>query len=152
MTVVFSSGEQSFSVPPVDGLPEDQARAKIENAPGGFKVADKNVERDDEKPAGTVLAVSPDPSKKYASGTEFTLTVSSGKVEAEVPQLLNVQADDAAAQLKARGFIVARKYGEDPNAIDGTVIAQSIEGGKKAPKGTTITHHHQPAAGRRPER
>ncbi|GAB3941290.1 Stk1 family PASTA domain-containing Ser/Thr kinase [Kribbella albertanoniae] len=139
VTVTFSSGEQSFAVPVVVGLPEDQARAKIENAPGGFKVADKNVEQDSPKPAGEVLAVSPDPDKKYGSGTTFTLTVSSGKVMVEVPQLLTVPADDAIAQLKARGFVVGQKYGEDPNAVDGTVLAQSVEGGKTAPKGSTIT-------------
>ncbi|MFI5734473.1 Stk1 family PASTA domain-containing Ser/Thr kinase [Kribbella sp. NPDC051587] len=139
VTVVFSSGQQEFGVPDVIGLSEGKARSKIEGAPGAFKVADKNVEQDSDKPAGTVLDISPDPSKKYGSGTTFTLTVSSGKVMVEVPNLLTASADDAIAQLKAKGFVPGQKYGEDPNSPDGTVLAQSVEGGKTAPKGSTIT-------------
>ncbi|TDD59016.1 Stk1 family PASTA domain-containing Ser/Thr kinase [Kribbella antibiotica] len=140
VTVLFSTGQQAFEVPQgLIGLPEDQVRSKLENAQGQFKVASKNIEKDSEEKAGTVLAISPDTGQKYGSGTTFTLTVSSGKVNVEVPNLLTVTADDAIAQLKAKGFVPGQKYGEDPNAVDGTVIAQSVEGGKTAPKGSTIT-------------
>ncbi|GAA0574576.1 Stk1 family PASTA domain-containing Ser/Thr kinase [Kribbella sandramycini] len=139
VTVVFSTGKQAFSVPQVVDLPEDQAREKIESVPGNFKVASKTVKQDSEKAAGIVLAVSPNPDEKHASGTTFTLTVSTGEVKVEVPDLVNVSAEEAMAKLKELGFVAGQKWGEDTNAPEATVLAQSVEPGTKAPKGTKIT-------------
>jgi len=65
--------------------------------------------------------------------------VSSGVTNVEVPNVVTVPADDAAKQLKDLGFQVGYKYGNDPNSPDGIVLAQSIPGGTKKPKGTTVT-------------
>ncbi|WP_329004656.1 Stk1 family PASTA domain-containing Ser/Thr kinase [Kribbella sp. NBC_00709] len=139
VTVVFSSGRSAFPVPDVIGKSESAARKALEGTSANFKVKDKVVEQDSDEKKGTVLAVSPDPNGQYPSGQEFTLTVSSGVTNVEVPNVVTVPADDAAKQLKDLGFQVGYKYGNDPNSPDGIVLAQSIPGGTKKPKGTTVT-------------
>ena len=139
VTVVFSSGRSAFPVPDVIGKSESAARKALEGTAANFKVKDKVVEQDSDEKKGTVLAVSPDPNGQYPSGQEFTLTVSSGVTNVEVPNVVTVPADDAAKQLKDLGFQVGYKYGNDPNSPDGIVLAQSVPGGTKKPKGTTVT-------------
>jgi beta-lactam-binding protein with PASTA domain/tRNA A-37 threonylcarbamoyl transferase component Bud32 len=139
VTVVFSSGRSAFPVPDVIGKSESQARKALEGTAGNFKVKEETVKQDSAEKEGTVLAVSPDPNGQYPSGQVFTLTVSSGKEMVEVPNVITVPADDAADQLKKLGFQVGYATGQDPNAVDGTVLKQSVKGGTKAPKGSTIT-------------
>ncbi|ADB29189.1 serine/threonine protein kinase with PASTA sensor(s) [Kribbella flavida DSM 17836] len=140
VTVVVSSGPTSYPVPDVVGKTERQARELLEAPPANFKVADKVNTVDDEQPEGTVLGVSPDPSGRYASGQRFTLTVSSGSVKVEVPDVTNQGQADAANTLKSAGFAVAYKAAPpDPNAIPGTVVSQDPKGGTKADKGDKVT-------------
>ena len=139
VTVVFSSGRSAFPVPNVIGMSESKARKALEGSSGNFKVKDGTVKRDSSENAGTVLAVSPDPNGQYASGSEFTLTVSTGKELVEVPNVVTVPQDDATQQLKQLGFQVGYATGNDPTKVDQTVIRQSVKAGNKVPKGSTIT-------------
>ncbi|WP_329483200.1 Stk1 family PASTA domain-containing Ser/Thr kinase [Kribbella sp. NBC_01510] len=139
VTVVFSSGRSAFPVPDVIGKSENAARKALEGTAGNFKVKDATVKQDSSEKEGTVLAVSPDPNGQYPSGQEFTLTVSSGKEQVEVPNVVTQVQDDAAATLKQLGFRVGYTSGVDPSAPDQTVLQQSVKGGTKAPKGSLIT-------------
>ncbi|TCO46130.1 serine/threonine-protein kinase [Kribbella antiqua] len=139
VNVVVSAGRTAFPVPDVVGMSEAKARQALEDSAGNFKVKDETVKQDSSEAAGTVLSISPDQNSQYPSGTEFTLTVSTGKELVEVPNVVTVPADDAAKTLKELGFTVGYKEGNDPNSVDQTVIAQSIQAGKKVAKGTTIT-------------
>jgi eukaryotic-like serine/threonine-protein kinase len=139
VNVVVSAGRTAFPVPNVIGMSESKARSTLKNSSGQFKVKDESVEQESDQKKGVVLAVNPDPNGTYAQGTEFTLTISSGKQEIEVPNVVTVPVDDATKQLKDLGFQVGYKYGNDPNSPDQTVLEQSVPGGTKKPKGTTIT-------------
>ncbi|WP_328524919.1 Stk1 family PASTA domain-containing Ser/Thr kinase [Kribbella sp. NBC_00359] len=139
VTVVFSSGRSAFPVPDVIGKSENSARKTLEGTAGNFKVKDETIKQDSAEKEGTVLAVSPDPNGQYPSGQVFTLTVSSGKEQVEVPSVVTQVQDDAAATLKQLGFRVGYASGVDPNAPDQTVLQQSVKAGTKAPKGTLIT-------------
>ncbi|TCM45676.1 Stk1 family PASTA domain-containing Ser/Thr kinase [Kribbella sp. VKM Ac-2568] len=139
VAVVVSAGPNTFPVPDVIGKSESEARTLIEDSPGKFEVASKTVEQANEAKAGTVLAVSPDPGGQYAPGTTFTLTLSTGKVQVEVPDVTTAQQDDATKTLKDLGLRVGYRQQEDPNAVEETVLAQSIKPGTKVEKGTLIT-------------
>jgi beta-lactam-binding protein with PASTA domain len=139
VTVVFSAGPSAFPVPDVIGKSESQARKLLEDSSGKFKVTEESKQQDSGEKAGTVLAISPDPNGQYPSGTEFTLTVSSGKELVEVPNVVSVPQDDATKQLKDLGFQVGYKNGQDPNYGPDAVIAQSQKAGSKITKGSTIT-------------
>ena len=86
-----------------------------------------------------MLAVSPDPNGQYPPGQEFTLTISSGKSNVDVPNVVTQtfrrrEADARAGRLPGRAT-----FGNDPNAAEGTVLKQTVKAGTKAPKGT---HDH----------
>ncbi|MDX3001340.1 Stk1 family PASTA domain-containing Ser/Thr kinase [Kribbella solani] len=146
VNVVVSAGPSAFSVPNVIGMSESKAKRTLENAKGQFTVSDKTVEKDSDQKKGTVIEVSPDPSGSYAPGTQFTLTVSSGVVNVEVPSVITQTQDDATAALKALGFRVGYSSVDDPSKPDQTVVAQSKAAGTQQPKGTLITltiNNHQ---------
>ncbi len=139
VTVVFSSGRSAFPVPDVIGKSESAARKALEGTSANFEVKDKTVEQDSDQKKGIVLAVSPDPSGQYPSGQEFTLTISSGKTNVDVPNVVTQTFDDAKLTLEQAGFRVGQTFGNDQNQAEGTVLNQSVKAGTKAPKGTLIT-------------
>ncbi|MET9313248.1 Stk1 family PASTA domain-containing Ser/Thr kinase [Kribbella sp. NPDC003505] len=149
VTVVFSSGRSAFPVPNVIGMSESKARQALKESSGKFKVNDDVKEADSDQKKGVVIAISPDPNGSYASGTEFTLTVSSGVENIEVPNVITQTQDDATKTLKDLGFRVGYASADNPNAPDQTVLQQSVKGGTKAAKGSLITltinnHQEQP--------
>ncbi|WP_350279891.1 Stk1 family PASTA domain-containing Ser/Thr kinase [Kribbella sp. HUAS MG21] len=149
VTVVFSSGRSAFPVPDVIGKSESAARKALEGTSANFKVKDEVKEVDSDQKKGTVVSVDPDPSGSYPAGTEFTLTVSTGVVNVEVPSVVTQTQDDATKTLKDLGFRVGYATADNPGAPDQTVLKQSVEAGTKAPKGTLITltinnHEEQP--------
>ncbi|MFI6679736.1 Stk1 family PASTA domain-containing Ser/Thr kinase [Kribbella sp. NPDC050470] len=139
VTVVFSSGPSAFPVPDVLGKSESAARKAIEGTKANFKVKDEVKTENSGEKEGTVLAVSPDPSGQYPSGTEFTLTVSSGKEMVEVPNVVTMTFDDATRALKELGFKVGYDQSQDPSKPDQTVLQQSVKGGTQAAKGSLVT-------------
>jgi serine/threonine-protein kinase len=139
VTVVFSSGRSAFPVPDVIGKSESAARKALEGTAGNFKVKDKSIEQDSDEKKGTVLSVSPDPNGQYPSGQEFTLTISSGKTNVDVPNVVTQTYDDAKLTLEQAGFRVGLVFGNDQNSADGVVLNQSVKANTKAPKGSLIT-------------
>ncbi|GAA1563969.1 Stk1 family PASTA domain-containing Ser/Thr kinase [Kribbella sancticallisti] len=141
VNVVVSTGPSSFSLPPnLIGKPEKEVREAIEGTSAKFQVASRTEKVDNEAPAGIVLKIDPDPSGKYAPGTRFTLTVSTGQVEVTVPDVSNQTQEDATKALKDLGLNVA--YVTDtsnPNALPGTVTKQSPKAGSKVKEGTKVT-------------
>jgi serine/threonine-protein kinase len=139
VTVVFSSGPSAFPVPDVIGKSESAARKAIEGTKANFKVKEDVKTENSAEKEGTVLAVSPDPSGQYPPGTEFTLTVSSGKEMVEVPNVVTMTQDDATKTLKDLGFKVGYEQAQDPGKPDQTVLQQSVKANTQAVKGSLVT-------------
>src|SRR4029077_15820828 len=72
ITVVVSSGATPVEVPDVGGLPEAEARAKLQ---ANFIVQKKTLIVADPAAVGTVVAQSPDPGQKIPKGSTVTLTI-----------------------------------------------------------------------------
>jgi serine/threonine-protein kinase len=72
ITVVVSSGATPVEVPDVGGMPEAEARDKLQ---GNFIVQKKTVVVADPAAVGTVVAQSPDPGQKIPKGSTVTLTI-----------------------------------------------------------------------------
>ncbi|QDP94920.1 Stk1 family PASTA domain-containing Ser/Thr kinase [Microlunatus elymi] len=84
-----------------------------------------------------VLAVDPDEGATVPVDTEVTLTVATG--ESQVPRLTGKLEDVAARDAEDAGFKTKTKLVQDENNPVGSVVAQSIDAGELAPRGTTIT-------------
>ncbi|MFQ6143020.1 Stk1 family PASTA domain-containing Ser/Thr kinase [Streptomyces seoulensis] len=123
-------------VPDVTGEDLDQARSDLADAGLKVRVAAERVNSEDE--AGQVARQSPGAGGRAAEGDTITLTVSKGPEMVEVPDVTGDSVDDAKKTLEDAGF----KVDEDRGLLGlfgDTVKKQSVDGGDRAPKGSTIT-------------
>ncbi|MFI1565999.1 Stk1 family PASTA domain-containing Ser/Thr kinase [Streptomyces sp. NPDC020490] len=123
-------------VPDVTG--EDLAKAKADLAAAGLKVKVAAVQVNSEYDKGKVAAQTPASGKQVAEGDTVTLTVSKGPEMVPVPDVVGDSVDDATKALEAAGFKVEEDRGL-LGLFGDTVKGQSVAGGEKAPKGSTIT-------------
>ncbi|GIJ61559.1 putative serine/threonine-protein kinase [Virgisporangium aurantiacum] len=129
ITVTVSKGPAPIKVPNVVGKNVDQATRELEK----LKLKVKTEEREDDKPAGTVVAQSPDEGAGLEEGNEVTLTVSKGPPVVSVPEVRGQSAADAKRILEAAGFKV-RVFGND----NGRVVIQDPGGGAQLKKGEEV--------------
>jgi len=123
-------------VPDVTGEDPQDARADLEDAGLAVKIAPERVNSQFDK--GQVATQSPKADSRAAEGDTVTLTLSKGPQMIEVPDVTGDSVDDAKQALQDAGF----KVDEDRGLLGlfgDTVKGQSVKGGDKAPKGSTIT-------------
>ncbi|MEV5128871.1 Stk1 family PASTA domain-containing Ser/Thr kinase [Streptomyces decoyicus] len=125
----------SLDVPGVLGMDRTDATAALRAAGLRVRFADQPVFSTQDK--GTVARQNPDEGGKLGKGDTVTLTLSKGPEMIPVPDVTGKNVDDAKKQLTDLGFQVEVKkpflFPQD------TVDSQSVDPGKKAPKGGTIT-------------
>ncbi|WJV49295.1 Stk1 family PASTA domain-containing Ser/Thr kinase [Streptomyces flavofungini] len=135
VALVVSKG-RAVELPDVTGESESDARAELEEAGVKVRIAPERVTSDEDK--GTVVKQSPRGDKTVAEGDTVELTISKGPPLVEVPDVEGMSVDEAKDELEAAGFEVK----EDRGLLDifaDKVKDQSVDGGDKAPKGSTIT-------------
>ncbi len=135
IALVVSRG-RVVDVPDVTGESEEDAIADLQDV--GLKAEISTERKYSDEDRGSVAEQSPVEGKRLGEGDTVTLTISKGPVMVEVPDVVGMSVDDAHQKLEDRGFDV-----EDDRGLLGifgdTVKKQSVEGGDKAPKGSTIT-------------
>lgn len=122
-------------VPDVTGASVLDATAELRDAGLKVKIADTRVTS--EFDAGQIARQSPDAGRQAAEGDTVTLTVSKGRELVEVPDVVGDTVDDARKALQEAGFAVEEDRGL-LGLFGDTVKNQSVKGGEKAPKGSTI--------------
>ena len=124
---------ETVSVPALVGLSEDAA--------GAYAFLDVTaVYRNDDSPAGTILAQEPVAgSRRKLSGGQLPvrLTVSLGRAEAQIPVLAGEDAKAAAGALRVLGFTV--KTVRLPGGVPETVDRTEPPAGESAAVGTVVT-------------
>jgi beta-lactam-binding protein with PASTA domain/tRNA A-37 threonylcarbamoyl transferase component Bud32 len=125
------------TVPDVRNLPIGEAETALRQA--GF-VPIRGEGQNSDQPADTVINTVPGPNEEAPSGGEVTYTFSLGPAPVAVPDVTNLSAADARAQLEQAGLTVA---GEQPEASDdvevGNVIRTEPAVGQQVAPGTPIT-------------
>ncbi|WP_225831180.1 Stk1 family PASTA domain-containing Ser/Thr kinase [Streptomyces sp. NK08204] len=135
IAIVVSKGSP-IDVPDVTGDDVDSARQTLTEAGLKVKIAAQQVNSEYDK--GMVARQSPGDGSQAAEGDTVTLTISKGPEMVEVPDVVGSGVDDAKRTLEAAGF----KVDEDRGLLGlfgDTVKKQSVDGGERAPKGSTIT-------------
>ena len=132
--VFVSTGPPKVDVPDVKGDSSTTAVEKITAA--GLKP--KVVPIFSTEPTGKVIAQFPEPGARVLKGTNVRINVSRGVKPVTVPNVVGQPYDNAAGQLQAAGFAVARK---DVASIQpkGVVIDQQPRGGSGLSRGGTVT-------------
>ncbi len=123
-------------VPDVTGASLDDATAELQGA--GLKVQIADTQVTSEFDAGQIAQQSPGAGKEVGAGDMVTLTISKGREQVQVPDVVGDSVDDAKKALEAAGFKVEEDRGL-LGLFGDTVKSQSVKGGDKASKGSTIT-------------
>jgi eukaryotic-like serine/threonine-protein kinase len=137
VTLTVSGGPGTVSVPPVEGLGERRARARIADA--GLVVDRVEQRADEEVREGRVVATSPPAGMIVQRGSEVTLFVSSGPAQVEVPDVVGLSQADAQQALADAGFESETAERESNEADPGTVLEQSPAAHELADPGATVT-------------
>ncbi|MEU6475663.1 Stk1 family PASTA domain-containing Ser/Thr kinase [Streptomyces sp. NPDC047017] len=135
VALVVSKG-RPVDVPDVTGEDPDEARSDLSDA--GLKVEIAPAQVNSEFDKGQVARQTPPSGAQAAEGDTVTLTLSKGPELVEVPDVTGDSVDDAEKALRDAGF----KSDEDRGLLGlfgDTVKKQSVKGGDRAPKGSTIT-------------
>jgi serine/threonine-protein kinase len=91
-----------------------------------------------DKPVDTVLAQDPHAGDRIPQGATVRVNVSSGPQPIAVPPVINEPYDQAASELQAAGFAVARKD-VDSTQPAGTVVGQFPAANTSAAKNSRVT-------------
>ncbi len=130
----------SVDTPGLIGLTEDQARAKATEAGLKFRVVGQ--EFDEIYPAGQVLSTDPAPGRNISSSGTITAVVSKGPERYTVPDLENVEVDEAKRRLTEEASLtvndqVTEKYSD--TIAEGKVIRTEPAAGTSARKDQAVT-------------
>ncbi|MDF3297125.1 Stk1 family PASTA domain-containing Ser/Thr kinase [Streptomyces tropicalis] len=123
-------------VPDVTGESLDEARSDLTDAGLKVRVAPGQVTSEFDR--GQVARQTPAGAAPAATGDTVTLTLSKGPETVQVPDVTGDSVDDAKKALQDAGFKVEEDRGF-LGLFGDTVKRQSVEGGQRAPKGSTIT-------------
>lgn len=123
-------------VPDVTGEDLDTARQDLRDA--GLKVTVDPQQVNSEYDKGQVARQTPAGAASAARGDTVTLTLSKGPEMVKVPDVTGDSVDDAQKALEDAGFQVEKDRGL-LGLFGDTVKDQSVKGGDRAPKGSTIT-------------
>ena len=121
------------AVPNVLGISSGDAVSHLRNAGLGARV----VQVFSDKPSGTVVAQSPDPSAKMTKGSVVTLQASKGARPVDVPDVRGQDQQQAVAALERLG-LKARIVAVPSVKPVGTIVAQWPRPGAELPAGRSV--------------
>ncbi|MFH9761210.1 Stk1 family PASTA domain-containing Ser/Thr kinase [Streptomyces anulatus] len=134
VALVVSKGAP-IDVPDVTGLSAEEATAEL--AAEGLKAEVLPGRVHSAEAEGDVAEQSPGGGTEAAEGDTIELTVSKGPRMLDVPDVTGRDVDEARSTLEEAGFDV--KVDRPFLSFSDTIASQSVDGGERAPEGSTIT-------------
>jgi serine/threonine-protein kinase len=133
---VLGSDTGLISTPNVVGKTQQEATLLL--AQDGLQVGEV-TQKFDPKPAGTVIAQSPEAGFLVDKGGSINLTVSKGLEMTVVPQIIGQSQQEAEAALKDAKLVIGQVITRDVNLPTGQVLAMQPQPGAQVPAGTKVT-------------
>ena len=134
VNLVVSLGKKQVEVTNVVGQTKENAVKALKDI--GLNATIKEA-YSDTVAAGTVISQSVSSGSKVEIGSSVEIVVSLGKEQVTVPNVVSYDKDRAKQELEAIGLTVSFREINDDQAV-GKVIDQSVIGGTRVDKGTTI--------------
>src|SRR3954469_7963593 len=125
-----------IATPNVVGASQESATLTLAN--DGLQVGDV-TQKFDPKPAGTVIAQSPEAGFLIGKGGSIDLTVSKGLEMTVVPQIIGQSQQEAEAALKDAKLVIGQVITRDVNLPTGQVLAMQPPPGTQVAAGTKVT-------------
>ena len=135
--LLVSQGPEQVAVPDVTGLSRDSAEARLRDAHFAVEVDEQDSE---DVPEGDVISQNPAAGTDLARGSTVTITVSTGKPQVVVPDVVGMKEPKANSALSRAGLTPVRAEREvtDPTQ-DGVVVEQRPSSGSQVDKGSQVT-------------
>jgi eukaryotic-like serine/threonine-protein kinase len=133
--LLVSSGPEQVAVPDVTGLSRESAESRLRDE--GFTVS--VAEQESDVPEGDVISQSPSGGTELTRGETVTITVSTGRPQADVPDVIGMSERNARSALKAAGLepVVQQRTVTDPDQ-DGVVVEQRPGPGTQLDRGRQV--------------
>ena len=136
--VIVSKGQEKTTVPKVVGMEEEEAVKALEEAKLKVEIIEETSKKVEE---GYVISQETEANTEAFAGDTVKIHVSTGTGIKQVTVVSVIGQDEATAKktLTDLGLKVNVSYEEDTSKTNGTVLKQSIEGGKTVDEGNSIT-------------
>jgi eukaryotic-like serine/threonine-protein kinase len=133
--LLVSSGPEQIAVPDVTGLSRESAEARLRDDGFGVSVA----EQESDVTEGDVISQNPAGGTELTRGETVTITVSTGRPQAEVPDVIGMTERNARSSLKAAGLepVVQQRTVTDQDQ-DGVVVEQRPGPGTQLDRGRQV--------------
>jgi eukaryotic-like serine/threonine-protein kinase len=133
--LLVSQGPEQVTVPDVTGLTRDSAEARLRDE--RLEVAVDQQESDE--PEGDVISQSPSGGSKVTRGETVTITVSTGRPQVSVPDVVGMGEERASSRIGGAGLAPVRQERQvtDPSQ-DGVVIEQRPGAGTEVDEGAQV--------------
>ena len=133
--LLVSQGPEQVTVPDVTGLTRDSAEARLRDE--GLEVSVDEQESDE--PEGDVISQSPSGGSKVTRGETVTITVSTGRPQVSIPDVVGMGEERASNRLGSAGLtpVGQERQVTDP-AQDGVVIEQRPGAGTEVDEGAQV--------------
>ena len=135
VTVWFSAGPESVTVPNVAGMSQSAARAALKKA--GLTVGSTSFEDSSTVEKDHVTRTDPAIASSQPRGTTVTLYISTGRVS--VPDVSGKSQQDATALLKQSGFSLTVREESSDSVSKGNAIRTDPAGGSTVDQGSMVT-------------
>ena len=134
--LLVSNGPEQVTVPDVTGLSRESAESRLRDE--GLSVAVEEQESDETE--GDVIAQSPAGGAEVPRGGRVTITISTGRPQVDVPDVIGQAEERAAGTISAVGLnpITQERTVTDPSE-DGVVIEQRPGAGTSLDPGGQVT-------------
>ena len=134
--LLVSNGPEQVTVPDVIGLSRESAESRLRDE--GLSVAVEEQESDETE--GDVIAQSPSGGAEVPRGERVTITVSTGRPQVDVPDVIGQSEERAAGTISAAGLnpVTQERTVTDPSQ-DGVVIEQRPGAGTSVDQGDQVT-------------
>jgi serine/threonine-protein kinase len=133
---VLGNDSGLISTPNVVGISQQDATLRL--ADDGLQVGEV-TQRFDPKPAGTVVAQSPEAGFLIGKSGSVDLTVSKGIEMTVVPQIIGQSQQEAEAALKDAKLVIGQVITRDVNLPTGQVLQMQPAPGTQVAAGTKVT-------------
>lgn len=135
---LFGNGISKVTVPNLATKTVAEATTSLENVQ--LILGAQTPKNDDNAPKGTIISQDPAAGELLDQGQKVNITVSNGKEQIAVPNLLqpSILQTEATATIEAARLVVGRVTPKDSDQPEGTVLDQSPKAGTTVDVGTKI--------------
>jgi serine/threonine-protein kinase len=132
-----SEGQQSATVPALEGRSRDDARAALQAV--GLDLGDVTEQAADTV-RGIVLSSTPASGQLVPLGTRVAIAMSAGPAELSMPDVVGSSGDAARGMLEQLGLAIAPlEYDSLSSLPSGTIVSQVPAAGASIASGSTVT-------------